>query len=126
VVLLSPDGDGDPLIGIPLSLPMGWSHSPPYFCTFTETGADIINHGLVTASAPSATPCAIPSAIPNTSHPLLPRTTPPQITMAFDPTNLLPWQPQRPSTPLALADVYIDDPTTNSQCYHGFGPEHDQ
>jgi hypothetical protein len=40
--VLPPDG-GDNLISIPLSLPMGCSHSPPYFCAFTETAADIIN-----------------------------------------------------------------------------------
>ena len=30
-VCLPPDGDAEPLIGIPLSLPMGWSLSPPLF-----------------------------------------------------------------------------------------------
>jgi hypothetical protein len=30
-VCLPPDGDGEPLLGIPLSLPMGWSLSPPTF-----------------------------------------------------------------------------------------------
>jgi hypothetical protein len=31
------------LIALPLTLPMGWSHSPPYFCAYTETIADIAN-----------------------------------------------------------------------------------
>jgi hypothetical protein len=31
------------LIALPLSLPMGWSQSPPYFCAFTETFTNIAN-----------------------------------------------------------------------------------
>ncbi len=31
------------LIAVPLSLPMGWAQSPPYFCDYTETAADLIN-----------------------------------------------------------------------------------
>ncbi len=42
-VVLPGDGPYDRLIGIPLSLPMGWTHSPPYFCAFTETVTDIAN-----------------------------------------------------------------------------------
>jgi hypothetical protein len=34
-VVLPPDGASGPLIGIPLSLPMGWANSPPHFCAFT-------------------------------------------------------------------------------------------
>ncbi len=55
------------LIGIPLSLPMGWTHSPPYFCSYTETVADIANttlthphlpiHPLEQALQNSTTPC---------------------------------------------------------------------
>jgi len=36
-VCLPPDNRGEALLGIPLSLPLGWSLSPPYFCAFTET-----------------------------------------------------------------------------------------
>jgi hypothetical protein len=43
-VCLPNDGHGTPLLGIPLSLPMGWSLSPPYFCAFTETCTDLTNH----------------------------------------------------------------------------------
>ena len=34
------------LIAVPLSLPMGWAQSPPYFCAYTETAADLINAAL--------------------------------------------------------------------------------
>jgi hypothetical protein len=43
IVLPQRVGLHDPLIGIPLSIPMGWKHSPPYFCAFTETCADLAN-----------------------------------------------------------------------------------
>ena len=36
----------EPLIGIPLTLPMGWKESPPAFCTATETVADLANEAL--------------------------------------------------------------------------------
>lgn len=42
-VILPADDSSDHLIGIPLSLPMGWGQSPPFFCAFTETGADLAN-----------------------------------------------------------------------------------
>ena len=31
------------LTAIPLVLPMGWTESPPYFCTTTETIVDLAN-----------------------------------------------------------------------------------
>jgi hypothetical protein len=38
--------DGEPLIAFPLVLPMGWKNSPPYFCAFTETVADVTNERI--------------------------------------------------------------------------------
>jgi hypothetical protein len=32
-----------PLVAFPLALPMGWTASPPYFSTFTETIVDVAN-----------------------------------------------------------------------------------
>eukprot|EP00536_Pseudo-nitzschia_multiseries_P017358 jgi/Psemu1/50546/gm1.50546_g len=40
-----------PLIGIPLTNPMGWKSSPPNFCAFTETIADLANAALSTGLA---------------------------------------------------------------------------
>jgi hypothetical protein len=40
-VVLPTDYGSDNLIALPLSLPMGWNHSPPYFCAYTETVADM-------------------------------------------------------------------------------------
>lgn len=36
-----------PLVAIPLTLPMGWTNSPPLFCTATETIADVTNQRLL-------------------------------------------------------------------------------
>ena len=33
----------EPLIAVPLTLPMGWTESPPYFCALTETIVDLAN-----------------------------------------------------------------------------------
>ena len=40
----------EPLVAFPLALPMGWVESPPYFCAFTETAADIANWTLRSGS----------------------------------------------------------------------------
>ena len=46
--------DEDPLIAVPMVLPMGWMESPPTFCTVTVTIADLANaliaHGYIPAS----------------------------------------------------------------------------
>ena len=36
----------EPLLALPLALPMGWTQSPPAFCAVTETIADMANHRL--------------------------------------------------------------------------------
>jgi hypothetical protein len=39
------DGD-EPLLALPLVLPMGWTESPPWFCATTETCTDVANQRL--------------------------------------------------------------------------------
>jgi hypothetical protein len=34
------------LIAVPLSLPIGWAQSPPYFCAYTEMAANLSNAAL--------------------------------------------------------------------------------
>jgi hypothetical protein len=96
-----------PLIAFPLCLPMGWTESPPYFCSATETVADVANarilkwrnppvHKLETAAAspPVKTPVA----------PVVPITTP-----------VLELPPQRDpliqhsTRMLSYIDVFVDD-----------------
>jgi hypothetical protein len=52
-VVIPGDTPTSNLIAIPLSLPMGWTLSPPYFCAYTETSADIANHALQTEPDPT-------------------------------------------------------------------------
>jgi hypothetical protein len=52
VVLPSQPGQQEPLIGIPLTLPMGWVESPPAFCAVTETAADLANSQMHHRHAP--------------------------------------------------------------------------
>jgi len=102
-VLLPPDGHCNQLIALPLSLPMGWSHSPPYFCAFTETVADVAN-------------ASTDNALQLPKHPLLaatqlqPTTTPheaPMPSLHFHPSVIT--LPTVINTPLQYPDVYIDD-----------------
>ncbi len=86
------------LVAIPLVLPMGWSESPPAFCTATETIVDLINAEMdTTIEAPS--------------HPLLHHTFPdPNLAemnkRAIKPS---PYPPPYLTLPIKTADVYIDD-----------------
>ena len=42
--LAFPAGPGEePLVALPLTLPKGWTESPPYFCSATKTLVDLIN-----------------------------------------------------------------------------------
>jgi hypothetical protein len=47
LAVLFPSQPNEPdLIGIPLTNPMGWVSSPPNFCAYTETVADLANEGI--------------------------------------------------------------------------------
>jgi hypothetical protein len=98
VILPSPD-PRRPLVGIPLSIPMGWAHSPPYFCAYTETAADLANQH-----------CSDP-ALCLPPHPLERESQQPRVPLSpsFHPACLhLPTHANIPS-PLSYTDVYIDD-----------------
>jgi hypothetical protein len=45
---------GEPLVAFPLSLPMGWVSSPPYFCAASETAADLANEKAMRNVQPPA------------------------------------------------------------------------
>ena len=50
--LIFPSGaDEEPMVSIPLMLPMGWKKSSPLFCTATETVADLENESLLSHQA---------------------------------------------------------------------------
>jgi hypothetical protein len=46
VIIPSRTEDQEQLIAFPLVLPMGWKNSPPYFCSITETVADVTNERI--------------------------------------------------------------------------------
>ena len=111
-VVLPLDGNAEPLLGIPLSLPMGWCESPPFFCMFTETCADLTNQG-------------------DPLHPMHPFQIPPPDPEPdnFHKDIILPYNPNPPPTPLHFTDVYLDNfmivaqqpyhmPTINSLLYN--------
>ncbi len=82
------------LIAIPLALPMGWKHSPPLFCAYTKTIADLTNQ--------TTTPA------PATQHPLLTRSQSSRVLpRTYAPTVVILGATNQ--KPLNYTDVYIDD-----------------
>ena len=106
----------EPLVALPLVLPMGWKNSPPVFSTVTETIADLTNQRIqdptfrppehhldvMSESVASPDPSAsdTPSAAPSTSPSL---TSPVEIPVSRDPS--LP----KPTTCLGYVDIFVDD-----------------
>lgn len=95
-----------PLVAFPIVLPMGWTESPPYFCTVTETITDIANERILKwrrvqphrLDKLASTPADLKAL--RTQQPLH-RTTP--IPIERDPH--LPTNSRR----LAAIDVFVDD-----------------
>ena len=85
------------LVSIPTRLPMGWTDSPPWFSSGTETIADLVNESLESTSCmPDPHPLEYHSTTP---VPLQPSTP--------DPFPVLESGPVRPS--MAYVDVFVDD-----------------
>jgi hypothetical protein len=95
VVVLPRDGISEPLIGLPLSLPMGCRDSPPYFCAFTKTCADLANIEAALGDHPFDY-----ALIQHPEHAII---HPPASHTTY------PYNPQPPAAPLAFTDVYLDD-----------------
>jgi len=100
---------GEPdLLALPLALPMGWTQSPPAFCTVTETIADVANSYLhrhrhwpphrldPLADSPSLDAIALPAPTSATAA----------TTTSLPPPNPLLRHLRRP---LAAVDVFVDD-----------------
>ena len=101
-VILPYSAGEEPIIAFPLTLPMGWSHSPPYFCAFTETGADVCNH---LSSAHPRPPFGLP---PHALEPVIDQVSLPQSPPENDTTLVQPPHSHLTS-PVEYVDVYIDD-----------------
>jgi len=95
-VVLPHDNLAEPLLGIPLSLPMGWKESPPFFCAFTETCTDLANNITV-------------SQVNHPYHQVLQQSISQPSISSFLPEATWPHNPHPPTTPLAYVDVYLDD-----------------
>jgi hypothetical protein len=94
-IVLPHDGLEEPILGLPLSLPMGWTDSPPYFCSFTETCADLANthkHNMFNHPFHYALQNGKAAQQPTF------------LDTAIFPMNIAP-----PPDPLSHTDVYIDD-----------------
>ena len=77
---------------------MGWGHSPPYYCAFTEKGADVANASI-------ATPISLQFHHLEANT----QTSPFPLDCTYAPTASLPFNLLLPAPPLAYTDVYIDD-----------------
>jgi hypothetical protein len=96
-----------PLVAFPLVLPMGWTESPPYFCTVTETITDLANERIL-KWRPAPTHRLEPSA--NTRPPPL-NNRPPSNTTSHHtqlPTHRDPMLPSN-SRQLGIVDIFVDD-----------------
>ena len=98
----------EPLLALPLVLPMGWTQSPPYFCAATETVADITNKRL--ANHWSAPPHHLEALAATPPEPEDDTTAPPP-----KPTSTTSQPIVRPASrrlrrrPLKKVEVFVDD-----------------
>ena len=101
-----PTSPGQPyLIAFPLTLPMGWVESPPYFTTLTETACDLANMHLRTRAT---------KRVRSTAHRLevVAATPPPDAVEAQGkdgPTRIMEHRAPLDRPPVAAVDVYVDD-----------------
>ena len=102
-----------PLVAMPLVLPMGWTESPPYFCSATETIADLANDVAHSTWSPPPHPLEVAAATAPVAETAL------TLTVPAPPSPHLPLQrpvpvptsvrARRHRRPLRYADVFIDD-----------------
>ena len=117
----------EPLVALPLVLPMGWKNSPPVFSTVTETIADIANQRIQDNSyrppkhhldeMANAVPSPDPTIDPSTSkNPTLDPTTDPSLIASRSKVAAAVQAPDTrdPSLPtreqyLSYIDIFVDD-----------------
>ena len=97
----------EPLVGVPLTLPMGWKESPPAFCTATETAADLANELLKDSnqlySSPHRLDAISESPIGTVTEPL------PRAVVSRSSTDVPQRDEPKLLRPLQYWDVYVDD-----------------
>lgn len=111
-VTLPQPTSGEQWVAFPLTLPMGWRESPPFFCAFTETACDLANEDLRHRRRVPTHPLAGRAGVgdfapnPDTGSDSLPATPIPSS-----------HRPLLQRAPLAYLDVYVDD-------FCGLGQDH--
>ena len=105
LAVLFPSREGEPpLVGIPLTNPMGWVSSPPNFCACTETVADLANDAL-------ANPLEVAKArlVPHRLD-VISESLPAPLAPSVHPVDLPQVAPSVPlRKPLRYWDIYVDD-----------------
>jgi hypothetical protein len=96
----------EPLLALPLVLPMGWTESPPYFCGGTETATDIINSRLHNHWVP---PPHHLDAVADTPPPVGPPGPSISTPLTAEPVPVTPPAQDHHKRPLAKCDVFVDD-----------------
>ena len=92
----------EPMVAIPLKLPMGWENPPPLFCTATETVADLTNKSL-RSHQPSK-----PHKLDDRAEAIAPPPAPP---LAQEHTKMTrdPYLRRPKAKLLAYVGVFVDD-----------------
>jgi hypothetical protein len=97
----------EPLLALPLVLPMGWTESPPYFCAATETVTDVANRRLANHwDPPPHRVEALAKTEPSDEESIAsgPATCSPTTTVSSRPTNR-----RTRKLPIKKFDVFVDD-----------------
>ena len=109
VIFPSRPGQPEPLIALPLVLPMGWKNSPPIFSTATETIADLANSRLGDPSY-QPSPHPLDDLAASVQLPHHPRESPSRLAEVSVPvpTTRDPCLPTD-TPPLQYVDIFVDD-----------------
>lgn len=100
--VILPASSGEPLVALPLTLPMGWVESPPYFTAATETACDLLNARLRQWQPLPPHPLESLANTPTLGVVATSGTAAPGLAVLHG--SAAPHPP-----PLAYGDVYVDD-----------------
>ena len=112
--------DGEtPLIALPLVLPMGWTESPPAFCTVTETITDLANaYGMMDWNPPphwlEREAATQPPTVAFTITAPVPEVAVPQAACVAKPPNRIQ-RKHHTQKRLHHVDVFVDDEIVAAQ-----------
>ena len=99
---------GEPLIALPLVLPMGWRNSGPAFCAATETVADMANRDIGNNIVhPPHHLDALASAMDHDAKPILATSSPSKLHHATPSRNPLLHRPSPKRA--AYVNIFVDD-----------------